>query len=231
MGRKGIKVPFDVRLKYAKLCHEGTISIASASDELGIARKSVATWVCLYREQGELAFFDTGRNHSYSDELRQEAVNSYLRGEGSLMDVAARHGLRDSQQLRQWIKRYNKGEDFTHKMSGGSRMKIPRKTTKEERIRIVKECMKSDYDYGQTALTHDVSYQQVYTWVRRYKELGEAGLEDRRGKRKEDQTPRSEVEELQIKMAQLEHELAMTRMERDLLKKAEELQRKDRYRK
>lgn len=110
-------------------------------------------------------------------------------------------------------------------------MKTPRKTTQEERIRIVKECLANDYDYGQTAITHDVSYQQVYGWVRRYRELGEAGLEDRRGKRKEDQAPRSEMEELQIKMAQLEHELYMTRMERDLLKKVEELQRKDRYRK
>ena len=61
--------------------------------------------------------------------------------------------------------------------------------------------------------------------------LGEAGLEDRRGKRKVDQEPRSEVEELKIKMAQLEHELYMTRMERDLLKKVKELERKERYRK
>lgn len=110
-------------------------------------------------------------------------------------------------------------------------MTTSRKTTKEERIRIVKECLAQDHNYGETDITHNVSYQQVYGWVKRYKELGEADLEDRRGQRKVDQEPRSEVEELQIKLAQLEHELTMTRMERDLLKKAEELQRKERYRK
>ena len=110
-------------------------------------------------------------------------------------------------------------------------MKTPRNTTKEERIQIVKECLEHDSNYGETAIKYNVSYQQVYNWVKRFKELGEAGLEDRRGRRKADQEPRSEVEEFKIKMAQLEHELYMTRMERDLLKKAKELERKDPYRK
>lgn len=110
-------------------------------------------------------------------------------------------------------------------------MKTSRKTSKEERIRIAKECIANGSNYGQTAIKEKVSYQQVYGWVKRYKELGEAGLEDRRGKRKVNQKARSEVEELKIKMAQLEHELYMTQMERDLLKKVRELERKDLYHK
>ena len=54
-------------------------------------------------------------------------------------------------------------------------------------------------------------------------------MEDRRGKRTADQEPRTEVEELKIKMAQLEHELYMTKMERDLLKKLKELERRDAF--
>ncbi len=110
-------------------------------------------------------------------------------------------------------------------------MTTSRKTTKEERIKIVKECLENDCNYGEVAIKHNVSYQQVYGWVKRFKELGEAGLEDRRGRRKVNQEPRSEVAELKIKMAQLEHELYMTKMERDLLKKVRELERKDLYRK
>ena len=110
-------------------------------------------------------------------------------------------------------------------------MKTSRATTKEERIQIVKECIANGSNYGETAIKHNVSYQQVYGWVKRFKDLGEAGLEDRRGKRKADQKPRSEIEELKIKMAQLEHELYMTKMERDLLKKVQELERNDLYRK
>lgn len=91
--------------------------------------------------------------------------------------------------------------------------------------------MERGFDYGSVALEFQVSYQQVYTWVQKYKELGEAGLEDRRGKRTADQTPRSELEELRIKIAQLEHEKYMLQMERDVLKKLDEIERRDAFRK
>ena len=110
-------------------------------------------------------------------------------------------------------------------------MKTSRTTTKEERIRIVRECIANGCNYGESAIRHNVSYQQVYGWVKRFKEDGEAGLEDRRGKRKASQEPRSEVEKLQIENEKLKHELLMTKMERDLLKKVKELERKDLYRK
>jgi transposase-like protein len=127
---------------------------------------------------------------------------------------------------------YNSGKDFDkHKMSGGSRMKKTRKTTQEERIEIAKDCIANGNNYGETALKYQVSYQQVYTWVKKFSELGEAGLEDRRGQRTAQQKPRTEEEELRVKIAQLEHELYMTRMERDLLKKLEEIERRDAYRK
>jgi transposase-like protein len=116
-------------------------------------------------------------------------------------------------------------------MSGGSRMKTSRSTTKEERIQIVKDCIANGCNYGEMAIKHNVSYQQVYGWVQRYKELGESGLEDRRGKRKVDQEPRSEVEKLQIEIEKLKHQLYMTEMERDLLKKLNELEREELFRK
>ena len=110
-------------------------------------------------------------------------------------------------------------------------MTTSRKTTKDERVQIVKDCLESGCNYGETAIRHNVSYQQVYGWVKRFKELGESGLEDRRGRRKVDQEPRSEIEKLQIENERLKHELYMMKMERDLLKKVKELERKDLYRK
>ena len=231
MGRKGIKIPNETKLKYAKLCFEKKMSKCEAARQTGTSDTEVGSWVYRYSEQGDLAFLDTENNNIYPSELKIKAVNSYLAGEGSYKLLAAKHGLRSSTQLRRWVRMYNNGEDFLHRMSGGSRMKTSRNTTKEERIQIVKECIANGCNYGESAIRHNVSYQQVYGWVKRFKELGEAGLEDRRGKRKADQEPRSEVEELKIKMAQLEHELYMTRMERDLLKKVKELERKDLYRK
>ncbi len=110
-------------------------------------------------------------------------------------------------------------------------MKQGRETTQEERIAIVRDCLENGSNFGAAAIKYNVSYQQVYTWVKKFKELGEAGLEDRRGKRIVDQEARTELEKAQIEIARLKHELYMTKMERDLLKKLDELERRDAFRK
>ena len=227
MGRKGVKVSAEQKLKYAQLCFEGKMSIAEACRILDIRKNHVAEWVLRYREQGPLGFQDTGKNNVYSPELKLQAVQSYLNGEGSYALIAAKYGLRESTQLRTWVKMYNNGDNFSRKMLGGSRMTTSRPTTKEERIKIVMECIAHGYNYGEIAIKYNVSYQQVYGWVQRFKELGEAGLEDRRGRRKLNQEPRSEMEKLQIENERLKHQLYMAEMERDLLKKLNELEREN----
>ena len=110
-------------------------------------------------------------------------------------------------------------------------MKQGRDTTQGERVQIVKDCLASGKNYGEMALKYKVSYQQVRTWTLRFEEMGEAGLEDRRGKRKKDQVPRTELEKAQIEIEQLKHKLYLAEMERDLLKKLDEIERRDAVRK
>ena len=207
------------------------MSQSEAARQLGVDWIRIHEWVARYKFQGEMAFRKQEHNTVYSEELKSAAVKEYLSGKGSQTEIAAKYGLRSNRQLRDWIKWYNSGRDFGHKMSGGSRMKQGRETTQEERIAIVKDCLENGSNIGETAVKYSVSYQQVYTWVKKFKELGEAGLEDRRGKRIAAQEPRTELEEMKIKMAQLEHENYMLRMERDLLKKLDELERRDAFRK
>ena len=95
-------------------------------------------------------------------------------------------------------------------------MKQGRSTTQAERIQIVMDCLASGKNYGEMALKDKVSYQQVRTWTLRYEAMGEAGLEDRRGKRKKDQVPRTELEKAQIEIEQLKHKLYLAEMERNL---------------
>lgn len=105
MSRKGIKIPNETKLKYAKLCFENKMSRREASRQLGGDCSCVRSWVYRYREHGELAFLDTGKNRVYSDELRLQAVLSYLQGEGSQRELAAKYGLKDATQLQRWINR------------------------------------------------------------------------------------------------------------------------------
>lgn len=106
-------------------------------------------------------------------------------------------------------------------------MRKSRSTTQEERIQIVRDCIASGKDYGEMALKYSVSYQQIRTWTLRFEEMGESGLQDRRGQRKKDQTPRTELEQAQIEIEQLRHKLYLSEMENTLLKKLDDVERRD----
>lgn len=101
------------------------------------------------------------------------------------------------------------------------------RSLRKKKLAIVKDCIAGGKNYGATAKKYAVSYQQVRNWTIRFKEYGEAGLEDRRGKRKKDQQPRTELEEAQIEIERLKHKLYMAEMENNLLKKLAELGRRN----
>lgn len=100
-----------------------------------------------------------------------------------------------------------------------------RKTTFEERVTIVENCIASDRDYAATANKFNVSYQQVYTWVRKYDKKGLDSLKDGRGRRKPE-SEMSELERLRYEARMLKAQLTKQKMEIDFLKKLEELERK-----
>ena len=225
------KYSVEEKLAWVTRILSNEITPTQAAKMSGINDMAIIDWLRLYEVEGIQGLVSQSHNRSYPVELKRMAVEEYLAGGISLRQICKKYKVRDKTQLRDWIKRYNSGKDFGRKMSGGSRMKKTRKTSQEERIQIVKACMERGFDYGATALEYKVSYHQVYTWVQKYKELGEAGLEDRRGIRTASQTPRTEVEELRIKIAQLEHEKYMLQMERDVLKKLDEIERRDAFRK
>lgn len=225
------KVSIELKIEIARACAEGRTSNSAAARRVHVDESLIREWVARYVADGPLAFHSTGSNQKYSADLKRKAVEEYLAGNTTQLEVAVKYGLKSKRQLQNWVKRYNSGIAFEQQLSGGRRMRKGRYTTKEERIRIVKEYLEHENNYAEIAEKYEISYQQVYTWVRKYKELGEAGLDDRRGKRTIIQEPRTELEKAQIRIAQLEHELYMTQMERDLLKKLDEVERRDAFRK
>ncbi|NAD74204.1 helix-turn-helix domain-containing protein, partial [Enterococcus hirae] len=82
------------------------------------------------------------------------------------------------------------------------------------------------HNYGKTAIKYQVSYQQVRNWVLKYKEMGEAGLKDRRGHRAGTEPSRTPEEEMRDRLAEQERKIKLLEMENDLLKKVRELERK-----
>ena len=54
--------------------------------------------------------------------------------------------------------------------------KARRKTTIDERKEIVNYCIEHNRNYKETASLYDVSYSQVYSWVKKYDSDGEEGF-------------------------------------------------------
>ena len=98
-----------------------------------------------------------------------------------------------------------------------------RKTTLEECKEIVEYCISHDNDYKGTASRYDVSYSQVYSWVKKYRESGEKGLEDRRGHHKSDDEV-DELERLRRENQRLKRQLEERDMLCELLKKVKEFE-------
>ena len=221
------KITVEEKVKIVRDYLEKRISASEAARKGGVDFNTVKTWISIYENEG-VSGFTYGKDKVYSAELKETAVIEYLRGGSSQQEIAKKYGIRGTCSLRRWIKVYNAhGGLNSVKRSGGSYMKQGRETTQEERLEIVKDCLASGKNYGEMAIKHKVSYQQVRSWTLRFEELGEAGLEDRRGKRKKDQTPRTELEAAQIEIEQLKHKLYLAEMENHLLKKLDEIVRRD----
>ena len=220
------KISSEVKQEVIREIESGRLSQSEAAKRLGVDESAIRQWQSKYRSEGSAGLENNGKNRIYSVEMKQQAVEAYQTGQYSLQRICEIFKIRGTWQLRTWLKVYNSGRDFK-RMSGGSRMKSTHKATKEERIQIAKECLASGNNYGEIAEKYGVSYQQARTWTLKYKELGEGGLEDRRGKRKYEQEPRTELEQAQIRIAQLEHQLRMAEMENHLLKKLKEIERRE----
>ena len=104
-----------------------------------------------------------------------------------------------------------------------TKAKKAKKTTQQERAEIVAFCLEHCKDYLLTVEQFGVSYQQIYSWVRKYEEKGIDGLADGRGRTKPD-CEMTDTEKLQAQVRMLEAQLRDKEMEIELLKKVRELE-------
>ena len=222
------KIGAEEKVKIIREYLSGKIGMCEAARRGGVNKTTMVQWVRNYKVDGIDAFLPH-KNRVYSAEQKWQAVKDYLSREVSVSDICKKYRIRHRETLRSWVQVYNAHGDFNSvkHSGGGSYMKQGRETTQEERIQIVKDCIASGKNYGEMALKYQVSYQQVRSWTLRFEQMGEAGLEDRRGRRKKDQTPRTELEKAQIEIEQLKHKLYLAEMENALLKKLDEIERRE----
>ena len=114
------------------------------------------------------------KNKKYSPELKIAAVEAYLAGEGSQRDICKRFGISARIRLQEWIICYNGHKEFRRPSAarGALYMTKGKKTTQQERAEIVAFCLEHGKDYLLTVEHYGVSYQQIYSWVRKYEGKG-----------------------------------------------------------
>ena len=158
--------------------------------------------------------------------FKEAAVKDYLSGEFSQYEIVRKYGISSRSVLQRWMEKYNSHRDLKDTSKGKtSSMTKGRKTTWNERIQIVLDCLGNGKDYKKTAETYEVSYQQVYQWVKKYENGGEEALKDKRGRKKEE-AELSPEEKMKLEMKKLERENERLRAENLFLKKLKEIERR-----
>lgn len=225
MGRKA-KFSFETKIDVAKRCLAGKTTMNYEATLLGVTAGMVREWVSLYQSLGEVGLITTSKNTVYSASTKQQAVQDYINGKGSYLDICNHYKIRSTTQLKSWVKKYNGHEELKTSKTGGKLiMTKGRKTTYEERITIVEYCIENQNNYNQTAEKFQVSYQQVYTWMKKYAESGVDALLDGRGRTKPCEEM-SELECLRMENRLLKAQNKRQEMEMNFLKKLEEIERR-----
>lgn len=217
----------EFRAKVSQEYLDGTSSVHFLADKYGIGYTTLRGWINEYRIHGISAFcHPTDKNKTYSKEFKINCVEAVLNGEGSVDDIIAKYEISSRSVLRNWIKVYNANrelKDYNPKQEVYM-AEARRKTTIEERKEIVNYCIDHNRDYKNTAAKFDVSYSQVYSWVKKYDTDGESGLTDRRGQHKADNEV-DELERLRRENLRLKRQLEEKDRVVELLKKVKEFER------
>ena len=212
----------DGELSHQDICKKYGIKYNQRSHNSMITKR----WIYTYKIHGPAGFSKSPGNNKYTSEFKMMVVKEYLQGNGSLTEISAKYGIPSTEILRKWFLLYNANKelkDYCPKREVYM-AEARRKTTIDERKEIVDYCINHNRDYKGTASIYDVSYSQVYSWVKKYDTQGEEGLTDKRGRHKTDEEV-DELERLRRENERLKRQLKEKDMLTELLKKVQEFER------
>ena len=221
------RIPETEKILAVKAYVQGEGTTHSQAARLGVAEPTFREWVTKYKTFGENGLRASTKRMRYTAETKKATVIAYLSGQGSQKEICEHYKIKDKKVLREWIKVYNGHKELRPSKGRGSDIYMTkgRTTTYEERVEIVSYCIEHGNDYTLTMEKYRVSYQQIYSWVRKYNEKGAEGLLDKRGKRKPE-SEMTELEKLRAENRMLEARNKRLETENAVLKKLEKIERR-----
>jgi transposase len=216
------------KLDIVREYESGQGSLYEIAGKYNINVSTLKEWRRRYEVYGIEGLEFRSGNKSYTAEIKLQAVQDYLSGKYSQNEIIRTYRIASRTQLRNWIKKYNSHSGLRPYKNGGvAAMTKGRTTTWEERINIVLYCLANNRDYQKTVSQYQVSYQQVYQWVKKYEAGGQDALQDGRGRTKAPEEL-TEADQQKLAMKKLEYENERLRAENALLKKLQEFERRRR---
>jgi transposase len=203
----------------------GKIGYLAAAKKYGINKTSLMKWQRRYKQYGYEGLMHRTHNRSYSAELKLQAVTEFLEGKLSQYQIIEKYKIANTKQLSDWIHKYNGHSSLKAYKGDAKAMTKGRVTTWKERIDIVQYCLANQQDYQKTAGEFQVSYQQVYQWVKKFEDCGQDALQDGRGRKKAPEEL-NEAERHKLELKKMEYEMERLRGENAFLKKLREIQRR-----
>jgi len=225
--RSNNKHPAEELEKYIHLFLEDGISYEHLKNNYGLqlSKSKFRLKVLQYKEHGIDGITSSKRNNHYSKKFKCSVVEEYLNGGVSLVDLAVKYNIPSVSTVSDWILKYTEGNGSKRNSSKPEvyTMKA-RKTTHEEKIKIVKDYFKNNLSYTEAAEKHNISYNNIYSWVQKYKKHGPDGLIDGRGRRKPD-VIQTDEEKIKTELAALKARNEYLETENAALKKLKEVER------
>ena len=205
---------------------EGNISYRSLASKYNVAFRTIEQWVDKYKLHGISALYPRINNSSYTKEFKLMCVKEVIDDFRSVAEVVAKYNISSRSVLLRWIKCYNANRELKDYFPKREvyMAEARRRTTLEERKEIVEYCLSHNRNYKETASLFEVSYNQVYSWVKKYDTNGVEGLSDKRGIHKPDNEV-DELERLKRENLRLQRQLKEKDMLVELLKKMKDFER------
>lgn len=164
----------------------------------------MSKWIKQFLLAGLAGIIRPKHNRRYPLSIKVAAVKAYLLGEYTNQEILEQYQIRNISQLRQWVISYNNDKLIVNQPTRKRARKMGRKVTFDEKKQIVQWTIEHGNNYKLAAEKYEVSYQRVYSWVRKYQKGHDwTALKDNRGRNK-GKEPTNELERLRKRVRELE---------------------------
>ncbi|WP_286230240.1 helix-turn-helix domain-containing protein [Neobacillus mesonae] len=215
-----IEEKYQILMKYM----EGEMTLNELLKKYKTSSFTLHSWRDKYKLYGIEGLRDSHERKEYSKELQLMAIQDYLSGNYSKLAICRKYNVSRG-ALDGWIMNYNNHKETRPTHRRKPLMINSRKLSFEEKVEAVHFCIKNDHNYSAVMEKYQVSYQQIYSWTKKYEAGGPESLRDRRG-RKKPLDEMTEQEKLRIEIKELEAKNYRLEVENALLKKLGEIERR-----